>query len=152
MKYVSGVLLVIALLAGALWWVTDIAPSEPLEIENARVRLVPGDAPMAGYFTLANHTDKPIRLVSARSEAFGRVMIHRSVISGGAARMEHQNAGVLLGPGETVAFEPKGLHLMMMDSARELQVGDGVDVVLGFEGTEPEERRVTFTVVPVTSS
>ncbi|RFF27036.1 MULTISPECIES: copper chaperone PCu(A)C [unclassified Wenzhouxiangella] len=152
MKIVSGVLLVIVLLAGALWWVSDMAPAEPIEIENPRVRLVPGGAPMAGYFSITNHTDAPIRLVSAASDAFGHVMIHRTVVTDGGARMEHQDQGVLVGAGETVAFEPKGLHLMLMRAQRELEVGDAVDVVFGFEGVEPAEYRVTFTVVPVTSS
>ncbi|WP_376694718.1 copper chaperone PCu(A)C [Wenzhouxiangella sp. EGI_FJ10305] len=152
MKIVSGVLLVIILLAGALWWVSDMTPAEPIEVENPRVRLVPGGAPMAGYFTIANHTDQPVRLVSATSDAFGHVMIHRTVVTDGGARMEHQDQGVLVGSGETVAFEPKGLHLMLMRATRELEVGDEVDVDLGFEGIEPSTRTVTFTVVPVTSS
>ncbi|NBB92645.1 MAG: copper chaperone PCu(A)C [Gammaproteobacteria bacterium] len=152
MKIVSGVLLVIVLLAGAVWWVADMTPAEPLEIDNPRIRLVPGGAPMAGYFTIANHTDSPIRLVSAASEAFGHVMIHRTIVSGGDARMEHQDSGVLVAAGETVAFAPKGLHLMLMGARRELQVGEDVEVVLGFEGIEPAEHSVTFTVVPVTSS
>lgn len=152
MKIVSGVLLVIVLLAGALWWVADMAPAAPVEIDNPRIRLVPGGAPMAGYFTIANHTDAPIRLVSVESEAFGHIMIHRTVVSDGGARMAHQDKGVLVGAGETVVFEPQGLHLMMMRAREQLEVGDAVDVVLGFEGIEPPERRVTFTVVPVTSS
>jgi copper(I)-binding protein len=152
MKIVSGVLLVIVLLAGAIWWVADMTPAEPIAIDNPRVRLVPGGAPMAGYFDIANHTDSPIRLVSATSDAFANVMIHRTVIDAeGGARMQHQSGGVVIGPGETVAFAPKGLHLMLMGAQRDLAVGDGVDVVLGFEGVEPAERSVTFTVVPVTA-
>lgn len=151
MKIVSGALLVVALLAGAIWWVADMTPAEPVEIGNPRVRLVPGGAPMAGYFTIANHTDSPFRLVSAASDAFGHVMIHRTVVTEGGARMEHQDKGVLVAAGETVAFEPKGLHLMLMRARRDLEVGEAVDVVLGFEGVEPAERTVAFTVVPVTS-
>lgn len=152
MKIVSGILLIVVLLAGAIWWVADMAPAEPIEIDNPRVRLVPGGAPMAGYFTIANHTDSPVRLLSASSEAFGHAMIHRTVVSDdGSARMEHQNDGVLVGSGETVAFEPKGLHLMLMDASGELEVGEAVEIVLGFDGIEPAERAVSFTVVPVTS-
>jgi copper(I)-binding protein len=153
MKILSGIVLVIVLLAGALWWVADMQPAEPIEIDNPRVRLVPGGAPMAGYFTLVNHTDSPVRLVSASSEAFGHVMIHRTVVSAdGSARMAHQDEGVLVGAGETVEFKPKGLHLMLMRARRELEVGEAVEIVLGFEGLEPAEHTVVFTVVPVTSS
>jgi len=116
------------------------------------VRLVPGGAPMAGYFSIANHTDLPVRLVSASSEAFGHVMMHRTVVDDdGGARMEHQDGGVLVGSGESVAFEPRGLHLMLMDATTELEVGEAVEIVLEFEDIEPAERTVSFTVVPVTS-
>jgi len=153
MKIISGVLLVVVLLAGALWWVSDIAPAKPIEIDNPRVRLVPGGAPMAGYFTITNNTDARLRLVSAASPAFDHVMIHRTVVDAeGSARMEHQQGGVLVSSGETVSFKPKGLHLMLMRAERALKVGDDVQVVLGFEGIDPAEYPVTFTVVPVTSS
>lgn len=153
MKIISGVLLVAVLVAGAVWWVADMAPAAPIEVDNPRVRLVPGGAPMAGYFTVRNHGDAPVRLVSAASPAFETVMIHRTVIDAeGSARMEHQHGGVLVGSGETVSFEPKGLHLMLMRAQRDFEVGDAVEIVLGFEGIEPSELAVTFTVVPVTSS
>lgn len=151
MKILSGIALIVVLLLGAVWWVAKMPPAEPIEISNPRVRLVPGGAPMAGYLTIANHTDAPVRLVSATSDAFGHVMIHRTVVSDGSARMEHQGKGVLVGAGESVVFEPGGLHLMLMDPAGELEVGEAVDIVLGFEGIEPGERRASFTVVPVTS-
>lgn len=152
MKIVYGIVLVLALLAGALWWVADRTPAEPLSVENPRIRLVPGGAPMAGYFVLSNHSDVPVRLVSVRSEAFASAMIHRTVVDNGRARMQHQDSGVLLAPGETAEFKPMGLHLMLMRAQRELQIGDEVDIALGFEGVEPAERVVTFTVVPVTAS
>ncbi len=151
MKIFSGIVLIVVLLLGAIWWVAEMPPAEPVEIDNPRVRLVPGGAPMAGYLTIANHTDAPVRLVSVASDAFGHVMMHRTVVSDGSARMEHQDGGVLIGAGERVAFEPGGLHLMLMDATGELAVGEAVDIVLGFEGVEPAERTVSFTVVPVTS-
>ena len=152
MKFLSGALLVLVLLAGAVWWVADMSPAEPVEIDNPRVRLVPGGVPMAGFFSIANHTDSPIRLVSVATDAFGHAMIHRTVVTGDSAGMEHQARGVLVGAGETVSFEPGGLHLMLMRARRELQVGDAVEIILRFEGIEPAEWAVTFTVVPVTAS
>ena len=89
MKIVYGIVLVLALLAGALWWVADMESAEPLSVDNPRIRLVPGGAPMAGYFTLSNHGEAPVRLVSVRSDAFGGAMIHRTVVEDGRARMRH---------------------------------------------------------------
>ena len=151
MKQFSAIAAVVLLLAGAVWWVMQMEPAEPLEIENARVRLVPGGAPMAGYMVLRNHSDGLIRLTAADSDAFGRVMIHRTVIEDGQARMEHQHGGVAITPGEAVDFKPRDLHLRQMQPQAELAVGDTVEVSLTFEGLTPAERRQAFTVVPVTA-
>ena len=109
----SGVVALVVLLAGALWWVAQMAPTEPLGFDNPRARLTPGDGPMAGYVTIRNHGDREIALVGARSEQFGRVMLHRTVIRDGQSRMEHQDR-VPIAPGEAVEFRPGDLHLMLM--------------------------------------
>jgi len=151
MKQLSAIGAGVLLLVGAVWWVAEMEPAEPVEIDNARIRLVPGGAPMAGYMVLRNRGDDVIRLVGASAEPFGRVMIHRTVIENGQARMEHQSGGVAVAPGEAVEFKPRDLHLMLMQPQAELGVGDTVEVVLRFEGLAPAERRVAFTVVPVTA-
>ena len=151
MKLASGIVALVALLAGALWWVTQVAPGEPLTVDNPRVRLVPGGGPMAGYMEISNHTDASIRLVAADSPAFGNVMIHRTVVRDGQARMEHQRGGVEIQPGGSAVFKPRDLHLMLMQPQTELEIGDTVDVVLTFEGIAPNEWPIAFTVVPVTS-
>lgn len=151
MKQLSAVIAVVVLVAGAVWWVAQMQPTEPLEVENARVRLVPGGGPMAGYMVVRNHGDGLIRLTGASSDAFGRVMIHRTTIENGQARMVHQDGGIAIAPGETVEFAPRGLHLMLMQPQAELQVGDSVEIALRFDGLEPADHRQLFTVVPVTA-
>ena len=151
MRQISAIVAGLLLLAGAIWWVSRMEPPEPIEVENARVRLVPGGGPMAGYMRLSNHTDAVVRLVGAATPQFGRVMMHRSVVENGQARMEHQSGGVTITPGDEVEFEPRGLHLMLMRPQRELRVGDTVDIVLEFEGGGPTELSVPFVVVPVTA-
>ena len=151
MKLASAIVALVALLAGALWWVGQVAPKSPIEIENARVRLVPGGGPMAGYMEIRNHSDNVIRLVGAGSPAFGNVMIHRTIVRDGRARMEHQTDGVQIVPGDSAVFKPRDLHLMLMQPKGTLEVGDQVEVVLRFEGIAPADWPVAFTVVPVTS-
>lgn len=151
MKMLSAAGLVIVLALAALWWVSDRAPVDPIAVDKARVRLTPGPAPMAGYFVMTNHTESAVRLGDVQSGDFERVMIHRTVVRDGSARMVHQDDGVLLAPGESATFEPGGLHLMLIDARRDFEVGDSLELVLVLEGIEPAERRVAFTVVPVTS-
>ncbi|MCA1778816.1 MAG: copper chaperone PCu(A)C [Xanthomonadaceae bacterium] len=159
MKILSGVIALLLLLAGAVWWVGMVKPSAEggvgLVVENARVRMLPGDRPMAGYMKIHNRTEQPWRLIDADSEAFGRVMIHRTRVGEGRARMQHQRDGVSINSGETLEFKPRGLHLMLMDRTSELKIGDQVDIVLSFETlgstSSARDQVVPFTVVPVAS-
>jgi len=151
MKLASAIVALVVLLAGALWWVGQVAPQSPIEVGNARVRLVPGGGPMAGYMEIRNHSDNVVRLTSAASPAFGKVMIHRTIMREGQARMQHQADGVRIVPGDSAVFRPRDLHLMLMQPQRDFEVGDQVEIVLSFEGIAPADWPVAFTVVPVTS-
>jgi len=151
MKLASAIVALVVLLAGALWWVAQMAPESPIEVDNARLRLVPGGGPMAGYMEIRNHSDDVIVLIRAASPAFGNVMIHRTIVRDGQARMEHQRDGVRILPGDSAVFKPRDLHLMLMQPQVALEVGDQVEVVLEFEGIDPPDWPVAFTVVPVTS-
>lgn len=144
----SGLIALVVLLAGALWWVAQMAPSGPVAIDNPRIRLTPGDGPMAGYLTIRNLRDSAIVLTGAAAPDFERVMMHQTVIRDGQSRMLHRDR-VVIAPGEQVEFRPGGLHLMLMGRKRPLSVGDQVDVALQFDGLEPGRWPVRFTVVPV---
>ncbi|MDT8438322.1 MAG: copper chaperone PCu(A)C [Wenzhouxiangellaceae bacterium] len=150
-RIAAGIAALVVLSAGALWWVSTLEPAETLEFSNPRIRLVPGGGPMAAYFEIANHGDARVRVTGARSDAFGRVMIHRSVVEDGQARMRHQDGGVAIVPGQRVAFAPGGLHLMLMRPQKALNVGDSVEIVLELDGIVPTEWPLDFIVVPITS-
>ena len=113
-------------------------------VGDARVRLLPGDLPLAGYFVITSDAPKPLRLVGATSPDFGGVMLHQSVEEGGVARMAHVE-GVTIGPGQSVEFSPGGYHLMLMGSKQTLHVGDEVPITLRFSGGQ--ELAVRFKVV-----
>jgi periplasmic copper chaperone A len=102
-----------------------------VSVSDARMRWLPGDLPMAGYFVITSHASGPLRLVGAASPAFGGVMVHRSVEEAGVARMVHVD-GVDLTPGQSVAFAPGSYHLMLMDRTRDLHAGEEVPVTLRF--------------------
>ena len=50
----------------------------------------------------------------------------------GAMRMQELTAGLPLTGGETVTFEPGGYHVMLIDLAEPLEVGDEVELTLEF--------------------
>lgn len=109
------------------------ASAAELEVDNPRLRLLPGNVPAAGYFSLENTGEEPLVLVGAESEAFEHVMMHRSMEEDGMASMEHVPR-LVLKPGEEIEFAPGGYHLMLMGRKQPLSSGDQVTVTLEFEG------------------
>jgi copper(I)-binding protein len=91
-------------------------PAGSLVVSEAWVRQVPPAARMtAGYLKLRNTGTEPAVIVGAESPMFNAVEIHGTVTVDGMARMRQQES-VTVPPGETVSFEPGGLHLMLMQA------------------------------------
>jgi copper(I)-binding protein len=112
-------------------------------VTNARIRLLPGDLPLAGYFDLANQGKRPVTLTTASSPAFKMVHLHRSIEQDGESMMVP--AGNLeIKPGATLRFAPGGYHLMLMDRTKPLKVGDRVPITLRF--ANHRALRVMFNV------
>lgn len=113
-------------------------------VENARLRLLPGNLPAAGYFDLINHGTQPVVLAGASSAAFAEVMMHRSELNNGMASMRHVSR-VEVPAGATLSFAAGGYHLMLLQHQRSLALGDRVEVVL--ELADGRTLPVTFTTV-----
>lgn len=101
------------------------------EVSDAWLRYIPGGAPAAGYFTLANRGDAPLSLVGAECPDFGRVMIHRTIERGGISTMRPVRE-LTVAPGKSVEFAPGGYHLMLMRPAHPLRPGGRLPVTLRF--------------------
>lgn len=115
-----------------------------LVVENAWIRTAPPAAPMrAGYATLRNAGDAPLRIRGARSEAFGDVSLHATQIENGVARMRELD-GLNLAPGESATLEPGGKHLMLMQPHGEL--GPGAKAEVTFEIDDGSSTAAEFSV------
>jgi copper(I)-binding protein len=132
----------VLLLLGSV--MTAHAGQPPVSVSDARVRWLPGDLPMAGYFVIISYASAPMRLVGAASPAFGDIMLHRSVDEEGVASMAHVDK-VELYPGQAIAFAPGGYHLMLMNRTQELRAGEEVPVTLRFD--DGQTLTVRFRVV-----
>lgn len=119
------------------------AQASDLSVANARLSLLPGATPGAGYFDIVNEGASPITLTGAESEAFEAVEMHESSEHDGMAHM-HGVDSIEIGPGETFSFAPRGHHLMFMGRLAPLAEGDEVEVTLDIDG---EPLPVTFEVV-----
>lgn len=58
---------------------------------------------------------------------------------GSMMTMQEMTDGLALAGGETVAFEPGGYHVMLMDLAAPLEAGDEFELILTFERADPVE-------------
>jgi copper(I)-binding protein len=105
-----------------------------VSVRDAWIRETPpGMTMMAGYMALRNDTSRSQVLVAASSPGFATVMIHRTIVKDGMARMVHASQ-IELAPNASLIFAPGGYHLMLMNPKRTLRAGDRVDITLEFRG------------------
>jgi periplasmic copper chaperone A len=88
-------------------------PEGSVQVRDARIRLLPGDLPLAGYFELHNSGDTTLEPDGASNSACDRVMLHRSVADAGISRMQAVSS-LKIAPGASVRFAPGGYHQMLM--------------------------------------
>ena len=120
----------LALIVSA-WSLLATADSE-LQVENAWVREAPPSAHMmAAYMTLKNPGSSDTVLTQVDSPAFDHVMLHKSEVVDGVARMIHQD-DILIPAQGSVELKPGSFHLMMPAPEKRLKEGDRVDFILTF--------------------
>ncbi len=104
-----------------------------LDADDAWIRNLPPAVPVrAGYVVITNPTSKPITIVAAASPAFARVEFHQSVERDGKMQMQRLES-ITIEPGARLAFEPGGLHLMLIEPRAALKPGDRVELELRLE-------------------
>ncbi len=116
----------------ALTFIVAASEDAGVSVRDPWIREAPPDmTTMAGYMVLRNNTSRPEVLVAASSSGFETVMIHRSIVQDGMARMVHASQ-IELAPNASLVFAPGGYHLMLMNPKRALRAGDRVDIILEF--------------------
>jgi copper(I)-binding protein len=90
----------------------------------------------AVYFTLVNNSASPDRLVSAASPAAETVELHTHFEEDGVLRMRPID-GIDIPADGKVAFQPGGLHVMLVGLRGALKEGHTVPVTLVFEKAGP---------------
>jgi periplasmic copper chaperone A len=102
-------------------------------VSGAWVRAVPPTAQMtAGYLSVHNPRPEALVIVGAESPLFGAIEVHGTEVTDGVARMRQQRS-VTVAPGETVSFEPGGLHLMLMQPVDGIPSSGSIELSLVLE-------------------
>jgi periplasmic copper chaperone A len=92
----------------------------------------PGADVGAAYVTIENRGATDDRLIGVTSAAAGVVSIHETVEENGIAKMRPLQ-GIALLAGHTLAMQPGGFHVMLMDLKNPLVEGESVALTLTFE-------------------
>jgi copper(I)-binding protein len=121
----AGAVALAALLA------TSAAHAATLQVRDCWIRSMPPNLPSSGYFTVVNETDKPASLTGAETSAYGMAMLHRSESNGSTATMTMVESAEVPAHG-TLAFAPKGYHLMLEQPSKAVKVGATVPLSLTF--------------------
>jgi copper(I)-binding protein len=138
-----GVLLVVAVAS----IVATATAQTGVSVDQGWARATPGAATIgAAYLVIANPTASADRVIAISSPIADRVEIHQHFLDGDVMRMR-EVPNVEIGPGETVAFKPGGLHLMLIKLKHPLRQGDRFPLTVKLE--RAGEIRVDVTVLSV---
>jgi hypothetical protein len=108
------------------------AAQEAVVVHDAWINAAPpGVEVTAGYFMIHNNGAADISLEQVTSPDFGRVEMHRTIVSDGIARMEPQ-ASIRIPARAALTFKPGDYHLMLFQPRRKLAVGDTVSLTVSF--------------------
>lgn len=123
----SGVLVAMLLLGGAA------LAADGITIENATARptFVPNGV-SAAYFVIRNSSAAPDRLIAAKSPIANITEVHTIIREGEVMKMRAAGP-VEIKAGETLAFAPGGLHVMLVGVKDKLEDGARVPITLVFE-------------------
>jgi len=129
----------IFVLASSLVVNLAMAAEGPLQLDNFWIREgPPATQILAGYGRFHNSSSDPYVLTGATSETFNRVEIHRTTILKDIVRMTPQHE-ILIGPGESLVFEPNSYHFMLLGPKHHLRAGDVVKLTLYFDNGVKQE-------------
>lgn len=107
-----------------------------LTVENPMVPLAPpGVMAHAAYFTLANSGKAPRQLIGVSAEGYAMAHIHKTEVKDDIATMSSVDL-IEIAPGQSVAFEQGGLHVMLMRPEVAMAEGDTVSLTLEFANGE----------------
>src|SRR3989338_10510609 len=133
----------IALMLGIVS-LSAFAGGADIQIQDPWVQAAPPNVKvLAAYLEIKNNGEKPKILTNVSSPAFDQVGIHRSVMHGNMAHMEHLKE-LTIPPHASVTLKPGGLHFMLMNAKKSLRIGDSVPMTLAFKNGD--KVAVTATV------
>ena len=111
----------------------DANVRDQLSVRDAWVaESLPGQSMTAAYMIIANEGDVDEELLSVESEVAENLELHKMEQQGEMMRMQRVDS-IVIGPGDEVALEAGGLHIMLIGLTQKIKAGDTVELKLNFE-------------------
>ena len=129
MKKILFVVLAFVLLLSAC------GPEKGIEVHSAWMRPAAMSANGGVYFELHNHSSTADELTGASSDAAVVAEIHESKMDGDVMTM-HMLESLPLEANADIAFEPGGLHVMLINLRQDFKVNDEFTLTLHFKNSE----------------
>lgn len=129
MKRILGTILALGLVVAAC------GGDDDLSVKDGWARNSPGMANAGAAYMVIEGGGEDDRLISASvpAEVAGMAQVHEVVMNDGAMSMQEVEGGLAIPSGETVTLEPGSYHIMMMNLADSLEIGEEFTVTLTFE-------------------
>ena len=124
----------------ALAMATPLSALAQLTVQDPWVRAtVPAQKATGAFMQLQSPQDA--KLVSAQSPVAGVVEVHEMAMEAGVMKMRAVT-GLPLPAGKTVALQPGGYHVMLMDLKAPIKAGETVPLTLVIEGKDGQRQRI----------
>ncbi|MGF6871097.1 copper chaperone PCu(A)C [Paraburkholderia sp. MM5477-R1] len=104
-------------------------------VSDCWIRLLPGDLPSGGYFSVMNMSGKPIDLTAVQTDAYGMAMLHQTQSNGSTSKMVMVHKATVPVNG-TLSFTPGGYHVMLEQPKKPLKVGMSIPFSFTFSDGE----------------
>ncbi len=110
----------------------DVTAGDSVSISDGWVKSA-DEGMSAAFGELTNDSDRDITVVSATTEASSMLELHETVENdSGEMVMRQIDGGFVIPAGGSLALEPGGNHIMLMDLTAPLKAGEEVTFVLTF--------------------
>lgn len=106
-----------------------------IEVREAWARPAAQGENGAIYFVIHNDMREADELTGISSDIAEAIEVHESMLDGDVMQMQ-QLESVPLPAGAEIAFEPGGLHVMLIGIKNDLKIGDRVEIILHFKNAE----------------
>ena len=132
-------------LAALVLCATAAAAQAQVAVKDAWIRAsVPKQSATGAFMQITAAEDS--KLVSASSPAAPVVEVHEMAMEGGVMRMREVPA-IALPAGKTVALQPNGYHIMLMNLPKQLKAGESVPLTLVVEGKDGKREKVEVSAL-----